>query len=64
MMVFAGRQYPFTSDCGLDLLQTKMAECFGLEWTKWDNHVIDSFSFNDGERRLNRKYYNIGDTVG
>ena len=63
MMVFAGRQYPFTSDCGLDLLRTKMAECFGFEWTKWDNHVIDSFSFNDGEKRLTCKYYNIGNSL-
>ena len=63
MMVFAGRQYPFNSDCGLDLLRTKMIECFGIEWTEWDNHTIDRFSFNDGEKRLPNKYYNIGDSL-
>ena len=63
MMDFAGRQYPFNSDCGLDLLRTKMIECFGIEWTEWDNHTIDRFSFNDGEKRLPNKYYNIGDSL-
>lgn len=54
-LVFAGRQYPFFSMEGLNLIKEKLLN--KKNWTEWNNNFIDSFKFSNGTNiNLNNKY--------
>ena len=62
-MMFAGRQYPFTSEQGMDVVKDVLLSNAGFpdSWTKWDNTKITSFTYNNGEKvELNSEYLEIG----
>lgn len=49
-MIFSGRQYPFSSDVGLNLILEKLFPAAGFyeKWSKWDNTTITDFKGNNG----------------
>ena len=50
-MIMAGRQYPFSSEEGLNLILNKLLPSSGIygKWTEWDNSKINSFKHNNGK---------------
>lgn len=62
-MMFAGRQYPFSSEQGMDIVKDKLLKSAGFpdSWTKWDNTKITNFTYSTGEKiELNGEYLEIG----
>lgn len=50
-MIMAGRQYPFMTAAGLDLITKTLLPAAGLShnssWTKWHTELLDEMAFND-----------------
>ena len=54
-MIFAGRQYPFTANKGIDLIKDKILPTLNFgEWTSWKNTFIKTYKDN-----LSNKYFNF-----
>ena len=51
-MVFAGRQYPFTSNNGLSLVLDKLQKLTPYYWKQWDNTSLEEVN----KVQLNKKY--------
>ena len=77
-LFFAGRQYPFFSDTGLDVLRGRLLRSLGFDYTRWSNFHNDYISTfprkdptaREADHNLNGKYisfasriYNIRDIV-
>lgn len=64
-MIFSGRQYPFTSDKGLDLVLEKLLPLAGFEknWTKWDNTMISDFKGNNESLHFNSPYIPVNNNL-
>ena len=52
-MIFAGRQYPFSSDVGLNFILTDLIPCSGLmggsTWTDWHKEKVKEVSCANGD---------------
>ena len=60
--MFAGRQYPFTSDCGLDIAQKAIKACENVNpfrWTQWTNKQITYFSYGGWTNYFSKPYVGI-----
>lgn len=54
-MIFAGRQYPFTANKGIDLIKDKILPTLNFgEWTSWKDTFIKTYKDN-----LSNKYFNF-----
>lgn len=64
-MMFSGRQYPFASDKGLDLVLEKLLPSIGLgeKWSKWDNTTLSEFKKNDESLHFNSPYIPVNDEL-
>ena len=61
-MMFAGRQYPFSSAQGMKMVKDILLKeaGFPFNWTDWDNTKIRTFSYNDGTNvQLDTDYLEI-----
>lgn len=65
-MIMAGRQYPFTTDVGLNFILTDLLKMSGLNrnscWTSWHDERLKRISFaeGDGYFHLNHIYIPVG----
>lgn len=60
-MLFAGRQYPFSSMTGLDFVKDKFLTTIGFgEFTAWDDKKIRSMKLNDTEIFLRSPHVAVG----
>ena len=65
-MVMAGRQYPFTTDIGLNFVREHLLSESGLSknshWTSWHGELLDSLAFahGDGAFYLDAEYVPVG----
>lgn len=63
-MLFAGRQYPFSSQKGLDLILSKLLPQIGFgNWSNWDNTKIRDFSGKERDFRLFDAYLPVGERL-
>ena len=64
-MLFSGRQYPFSSNKGLELILEKLLPLAGLgrDWTKWDNTFLSEFKRNEDLLTFNSPYVPIADDL-
>jgi len=64
-MIFSGRQYPFSSNRGLDLVLEKLLPPTGLgkDWTKWDNTFLTEFKGNGESLTFNSPYVPINNSL-
>ena len=47
-MMFAGRQYPFSTQTGLDFIRTKLLPTLNMgQWSNWSNKKISSFNIDE-----------------
>lgn len=59
-ILFAGRQYPFDSETGLDLVKNKISSLFNLQFNRDDWHEpVETFSFNRENITSEEKYIPI-----
>jgi hypothetical protein len=60
-MLFAGRQYPFSTPTGLDFLREKIFPLLHMgEWTKWTDRKIRDFRTEDYCTGLSDSYIGVG----
>lgn len=64
-LMFAGRQYPFSADTGIELIREKMLPALGLDnWTKWRSTLLTSYKDErSGEDFFFSKMIPVGDTL-
>jgi hypothetical protein len=60
-MLFAGRQYPFSTPTGLDFLREKVFPLLHMgEWTKWTDKKIRDFKTDEYYTSLSDSYIAVG----
>ena len=68
-MIMAGRQYPFSTDIGLNYILTDLLKHSGIcrngSWTKWHDEFIKNLAFSDnsGCFTLHHWYFPVGNCL-